>query len=43
MNIQQALYFSFLKKAKPIKQKKSSILFDNGANKNEAIKNIMLP
>ena len=42
MNIQQALFFSFLKKGKPVKQKKSSTLFDNGANKNKAIKN-MLP
>ena len=39
MNIQQALFFSFLKKTKPINQKKNHkhYLSNNGANKNEAI------
>ena len=38
INIQQTLFFSFLKETKPTKQKKPlTQSFNNGANKNEAI------
>ena len=38
MNLQQALFFSLLKKTKLIKEKKTlPLVFNNGVNKNEAI------